>query len=117
VDPIEVVLELTGSGLVPKGDTLFFNTLIQNTTENPIAGDHWLSVELPNTSEIEIPDNLLNYSNPLSGQVPALGSVNLTNELYIPMGVPTGSYKLKGRVGIHPNTAIDEWWIDFMIAE
>lgn len=116
-DAVELVIDPAGPVSVPKGDTLFFSTLIENNTENPIAGDYWLSVMLPNKNEIEIPGSFLNYSNPLSGQVPASGSINMSNEFYVPMFAGAGSYQLKGRVGMHPNVTIDEWWLDFMIAE
>jgi hypothetical protein len=117
VESVDLVIDPMGPVSVPKGDTLYFSTLIQNNTAFPIAGDYWLSVMLPNMNEIEIPENFLNFPNPLSGQVPAGGSLDLSNELYVPLRVGTGSYQLKGRVGIHPNLTIDEWWLDFEVIE
>jgi predicted outer membrane repeat protein len=117
IDNIELVIDPAGPVSVPKGDTLFFSTIIQNNTDSPVSGDYWLSVMLPSTYEVEIPESLLNYSNPLSGQVTGSGTLNLSNELYVPTEIPTGSYQLKGRVGIYSSIAIDEWWLDFEVLE
>ncbi len=114
---IDLLLSSGDSVTVSRGDTLYFRTLIWNSTDNEVAGDYWLSVLLPNSNEIVIPENFLNYSNPLSGQVPAHGSLTLSNELYIPMGVSTGSYFLIGRIGIYPNTIIDEESFGFWVVE
>lgn len=104
----DLVLMPRDSTIVEKGDTLFFDTLIWNSSENIVSGDYWLSIVLPSSNEILIPEAFLNYSNPLSGNVPSHGSLRLDNELYIPMNVPAGSYRLIGRIGRHPGTVFDE---------
>jgi len=64
-----LALSATGPLTVGSGGSLYFSMLMQNNTDNQITGDFWLSVLLPNSSEIEIPENFLNHSNPLHGQI------------------------------------------------
>jgi hypothetical protein len=80
---IDLTLSRTGPVTIPRGSTLFFRTQIENKAENPISGNFWLSILLPNMNEL------------------------LDNELYIPSVAPTGWYTLIGRIGSYPNTAID----------
>jgi parallel beta-helix repeat protein len=117
VKAIDLFLDPAGPVAVSKGDTLYFTTDILNNTGNTVAGDFWLSVLLPNSNEIVIPENILNYSNPLSGQIAPLGSIFLDYELFVPVGVGTGNYKLVGRVGLYPNTEINKKWLDFEVIE
>jgi parallel beta-helix repeat protein/predicted outer membrane repeat protein len=114
---VDLFIYPSDSLTVQKGDTLYFNTLIWNSTENAVAGDFWLSIVLPNSNEIVVPENFLNYQNPLSGQIPAHGSLNLSNELYIPAGAPSGSYRLIARIGVYPNNIIDEESFGFQVVE
>jgi parallel beta-helix repeat protein len=116
-DLIELVIDAAGPVLVTRGDTLFFSTLIRNNSQNSVEGNYWLSVELPSENEIMIPEAYLNYPNLLSGQVAGEDSLTLSNELYVPGNAPTGGYKLIGRVGMYPNAVIDEWWLNFVVAE
>jgi len=116
-DAIELNIDPTGPTSVANGDTLFFRTYVQNNTGSMVAGDYWLSVLLPNSNEIQIPGAFLNLTNPLSGQVPGLDSINFNNELYVPMFASAGAYRIIGRVGIHPSNSIDEWWLDFEVTE
>ena len=116
-DGVELVVDPAGPVTVPRGDTLFFSTLIANNTEDALVGDYWLSVLLPNLNEIEIPGAFLNLANPLSGEVPALDSINFPNELYVPLFAGVGAYRVIGRVGMHPSNSLDEWWLDFEVVE
>jgi hypothetical protein len=112
-------LTLTPSGPteIYGGDTFYFRTLIQNHMGSPVSGDYWLSILLPNLNEILIPEGLLNLPNPLSGQVPAGGTLQPDNELSIPGGAPVGSYSLIGRIGVHPNTVIDADTVGIEVVE
>jgi hypothetical protein len=112
-------LTLTPSGptTVHGGDLFCFRTLIQNHMGSPVSGDYWLSILLPSLNEILIPKGFLNYPNPLSGQVPAGGSLQLDNWLSVPGGAPDGSYSLIGRIGAHPNTVIDADTVGVEIVE
>jgi parallel beta-helix repeat protein/predicted outer membrane repeat protein len=112
-------LTLTPSGptTIQGGDTFYFRTLFQNHMGSPIAGDYWISILLPNLNEILIPEGLLNYPNPLSGQVPSGSALQLDNELSVPGGAPVGSYSLIGRIGVHPNTVIDADTLDIEVVE
>ncbi len=118
--PYSVGLNLSltpGSTIVSPGGSLDFRTLIQNNTDNSVAGDYWLSVVLPNQNEILIPEGLLNYDNPLSGDIPGHMLLNLSNELMVPGGAPAGDYSLIGRIGAYPNTILDEESFDFSVSE
>jgi parallel beta-helix repeat protein len=115
--PVDLIVYSGDSLTVQKGDTLYFNTLIWNSTENPVAGEYWLSIILPNSNEIVIPENFLNYTNPLSGQVPAHGSLSLSNELYVPSAAHSGTYSLVGRIGRYPDNVIDEESFGFWVVE
>ncbi len=115
VESISLDIEPLGPTSLARGDTLHFSTRIVNNTENSVAGNYWLSVNRPSQYEILIPDVYLNYSNPLTGTVPPLDTLNLTNWLFIPTRVDTGSYKIIGRIGSYPNVTIDERWLDIEV--
>jgi hypothetical protein len=112
---VDLTLTRTGPMTVYSGGTLFFSTQIKNNTGNPVAGDFWLSVLLPNMNELVIPGSILNYSNPLSGQIPPNDTLSLDNELYVPTGAPAGWYMLIGRVGVYPNTVLDVSTFPFQV--
>jgi hypothetical protein len=118
-DSIAYNLTLTPHGQIeiPKGDTLYFGSLIQDNTDNPVSGDYWLTVLLPNSNEVLIPERLLNYLNPLSGQISANNFRDMAYELFIPTAAPTGSYRLIGRIGIYPDNIIDEESFGFRVVE
>jgi len=119
--PYSVALNLAltpgSSQTVPPGGALDFRTLIQNNTDNGVVGDYWLSVLLPNSNEIVVPESFVNYANPLNGQVPANLLLELFNEADIPWNAPVGSYEMIGRVGVYPNTIIDEESFQFQVIE
>jgi hypothetical protein len=102
---------------IPREGVLEFSTRILNYRENIVEGDYWLLVLLPNAVEYLIPDQLLNYGNPLSGQIFPFGVVDLSNQLFIPAVADTGSYSLIGRVGRYPDTIIDEESFGFQVVE
>jgi parallel beta-helix repeat protein len=101
----------------PMGEYFEFNSLIQNNTEENITGDYWLSVLQPDSTELVIPQNLLNHSNPLSGLLPSEEPQNLSNSLFIPAIADTGSYELIGRIGFFPDTILDEESFGFRVVE
>ena len=113
--PVELFIEPDGPVNISTGDTLYFNSTIKNNIDITVGGDFWLSVYLPNSNEILIPEPLINHSNPLSGQIPPSDSLSLPYELFVPTMVDTGSYRLIGRIGAYPNTAVDERWLDFRV--
>ncbi len=114
-ESISLFIEPLGPTNLTGGDTLHFSTQIVNNTGDSLTGNYWLSVNLPSQNEILIPETLLNYSNPLTGTVPPVDTLNLTNWLFIPAQVDTGSYKVIGRIGNYPNAAIDERWLDIQV--
>jgi predicted outer membrane repeat protein/parallel beta-helix repeat protein len=115
--PYNLTLTPDSTLSIPKGDTLYFSSLLQNNTDNPIEGDYWLTVQLPNTNEVVIPENFLNYPNPMSGQISANNFLDLAYELYVPAVVGTGSYNLIGRIGVYPDNIIDEESFGFRVVE
>jgi hypothetical protein len=115
--PVLLNIFATGPTTIQIGDILQFSTYIQNNREVIVEGDYWLSVQLPNMSEFLIPDRLLNYSNPLSGQVFPLGTVEFENELWVHPRADTGSYQLIGRIGQYPGIIGDEDSFGFRVVE
>jgi len=113
--PVNLILSPSGPTTVFKEDTLYFNSLITNTTGNPLEGDYWLSVQLPDSSEVLIPEMLLKYSNPLHGIVS--NSLEFLNWLFIPSQADTGSYNLIGRIGIYPSPIVDEESFGFQVVQ
>jgi hypothetical protein len=107
----------TGTTTIPRGGILDFNTYIQNNRETTVEGDYWLSVMLPGYREILIPEALLNYPNPLHGQVFPSSYVELSNQLFVPTGADTGFYQLIGRIGQYPNGIFDEESFGFQVVE
>jgi hypothetical protein len=114
---LNLTLTATGETVVPRGGILFFNTFVENNRANSVEGDHWLSVQLPDSTEFLIPGGLLNYANPLHGQIFGNGFVDLSNQLFVPTQADTGSYQLIGRVGNFPDTIIDEGSFQFEVVE
>jgi hypothetical protein len=114
---INLTLTRTLGISIRRGGSLTFDSMIQNASGNPVSGDYWLSVVMPNSQEIEIPDNYLNHANPLSGQVPALDTIDLGHVLDIPQMAPTGWYTLVGRIGIHPDMILDTSTFPFQVIE
>jgi len=117
VPGVDLSLYPTGPTTVPIGEFLDFHTYIFNNMDRTVSGDYWLSVQLPNSTEFLIPEILLNYSNPLSGQIQPFGSVDLDNWLFIPGRADTGSYRLIGRIGDYPDTITDEESFEFQVVE
>jgi hypothetical protein len=114
---INLSLTLDGPAAVAVGDTLFFSSLIQNNSNNPISGEYWISILLPNMNEVLIPEAFLNFPNPMEGQIPANRSINPDYELYIPGMADTDTYTLIGRIGNYPGTVRDEESFDFDVVE
>jgi len=112
-----VTLTPTGPTTVRQGETLYFNTYILNNRENVVEGDYWLSVMMPDSSDMIIPEGLLNYANPLHGQIFPYGMMNLSNEFWIHPRVNTGSYQLIGRIGQFPGGIIYESAFGFQVVE
>ena len=110
-----LTLTPTGPLSVPRGDDLQFRSLIQNNTDFPVSGDFWLSVRLPNSSEVLVPPALLNLPNPQSGEVPGNSRYAPNAVLSVPPLVDTGTYTLIGRIGAYPATIIDEDSFDFQV--
>ncbi len=110
-------LTVNGPSEVQRGDTLYFNSLMQNNLNIALSGDYWLSVLLPTMNEVLIPEGFLNMQNPMAGQIPANRGVNLNNELYVPAPVDTGTYRLIGRNGLYPDRVIDEESFEFRVIE
>jgi parallel beta-helix repeat protein len=98
----------TGPTSVPAGDILYFNTVILNNTTNTISGDLWFVIRLPNSHEILVPGQNLNYPNPTSGQIVPFDLITLPIEMNIPVTAPAGEFTLLGRIGIFPDTISDE---------
>jgi hypothetical protein len=114
---VDLALTVTGTTVVPRGGILFFSTLIENNRPGDVEGDQWLSVLMPDSTESLIPEGLLNYTNPLHGQIFGNGLVDLSNQLFIPTQADTGSYQLIGRIGIFPDTIMDEESFGFRVVE
>jgi hypothetical protein len=57
-EPLELVISASGSTIIPIGGTLEFSTVIRNNTGSTVEGDYWLSLLLPNSNEIFIPEML-----------------------------------------------------------
>jgi hypothetical protein len=114
---VDIIMTPDGPTTVMRGEILYFNTYIENNKANSVEGDLWLSVVLPASAEFLIPEGLLNYSNPLHGQIFGYGFTDLNNQLFIPTRADTGSYQLIGRVGVYPNTVIDEESFGFQVIE
>jgi hypothetical protein len=119
--PYEVAFNLTlapnDSLTIHRGEELYFSALIQNNVEEIVTGDYWLSVLLPNSNELLIPQGLLNLPNPISGQVQGNDFFNISNELFVPTIADTGSYQLIGRIGNYPSGIIDEESFGFRVVE
>ena len=113
----DLLLIPTGPIIVPQGGFLEFNARIINNSEQTVSGDYWLTALLPDSSEILIPDGLLNYSNPFSGQIFPFGFVEISNRLYIHPRVDIGSYQLIGRIGKYPDVISDEETFGFQVIE
>jgi plastocyanin len=80
---------------------------ILNFTPQAQSGDLWFTVVLPNSNEIEIPAQFLSLlTNPLSGQVPAGGRLDLPVTIFVPGGAPSGHYEIKAMVGIYPSGVV-----------
>jgi predicted outer membrane repeat protein len=107
----------TGPITVLRGEVLDFRTYIKSNVDRTVSGDVWLSVLLPNSNEVFIPEGLLNYSNPLSGQILPFDFIDLDNWLFIPTQADTGSYSLIGRIGVYPDNVIDEESFGFRVVE
>jgi hypothetical protein len=116
-EPYDLVLYPTGPVIVPRGDVLEFDTIVRNNTEFDVAGDLWLSVMLPDSQEVLIPEILLTYPNPMSGQVSAFDSIWVSHELSVPLLVGTGDYWMIGRIGRYPGAVLDEESFGFQVVE
>jgi hypothetical protein len=116
-DSIDLLLFPTKTDTVSRGATLNFSTLIWNSTDNIIAGDYWISVLLPNSSELLVPEGFLEHSNPITGEIPPHGSYDMLSRLFVPISVGLGSYTIIGRIGNYPDTVIDEESFGFRVVE
>jgi hypothetical protein len=114
---VAISIAPSGPTTVPAGGTLEFSTTIQNNSSNNVEGDYWLSALLPNSVEFLIPEALINYPNPLHGQIVPFGSLELSDELWVHPRADTGSYQLIGRIGNYPNAIIDEDSFEFQVVE
>ncbi len=115
--PVDLFLLPSGPTMIPIGGILGFSTLILNSRASIVEGDYWVSLVTPDSTEVEIPEALLNFSNPVSGQVFPGGAVELSNELWIHPRADTGFYSLIGRIGEYPSTIIDEESFGFRVVE
>ena len=116
-DTVDLNLSITPIGplTVIKGENFYSYTLIQNNTEDVVAGDYWVSVLLPDSSEILVPGSTLNYPNPLYSQIYPYSFHAMMYEFFVPTVADTGSYRLIGRFGGYPDTILDEETIDFHV--
>lgn len=117
VEPYDLVLYPTGSIVVPRGDILEFDTIVRNNTAFDVEGDLWLSVMMPDSMEVLIPERFLTFPNPLSGGISAFDSVYVSHELSVPLRVGIGDYRMIGRIGRHPGTVLDEESFGFQVVE
>ncbi len=103
--PYDLFLYPTGPTTVTVGDTVFFDALFWNSTDNSAPGDYWLSVVLPNSNEILLPNFVLNHPNPLHGSTSAHGTATISNELrtFFP-----GTFEVVARIGVYPDVIVDE---------
>ena len=101
----DLFLYPTGPTTVNAGETIYFDALIWNSTNNPATGHYWLTLVLPNQTEILIPSGILNFQNPAYGTTAAHGTNVLPNELRT---ILTGTYTVIGRIGVYPNMVVDE---------
>jgi len=108
---------IPGETTIPRGTLLEFDTIIQSYRKNSVEGDYWLTVLMPTLNEVLIPEGLLNYSNPLHGQVFPYSYFELSNQLFVPTIADTGSYQLIGRIGLYPEEVIDEEAFEFQVVE
>ena len=115
---VHVSVYPSGSLMVPMGGTLTFNTWMANRTNHTVNGDFWLSIVLPDSKEIVIPEAFLNHPNPTSGQILAWDSLELSNELSIPAsGIQAGMYTVVGKIGLYPDIVREQSSFDFMVTE
>ncbi len=103
--PYDLFLYPTGPTTVTVGEIIFFDALIWNSTDNPATGYYWLSLVMPDSSEILFPPALLNHSNPLFGTTQAHGTNTISTDLQTLL---TGTYTVIGRIGAYPNVVVDE---------
>ena len=112
----DLLMYPTGPDSVAIGETFDFRVIIHNNTENPVEGDFWLTVMLPDSSEFLCPSMLLNYENPLHGQIIPYGIVDFYNQLLIPQqATPGTAYCLIGRIGLYPSLVLDEDAVCFYV--
>jgi hypothetical protein len=112
-----VLLNPDGPTNVFKGDYLYFSAYVQNNRDYEVSGDLWLNAILPSSNEVLIPDGLLNYDNPISGDIFGLETHHFPYELWIHPRADTGFYQLIGRIGIYPDIIIDESSFGFHVIE
>ena len=101
----DLFLYPTGPTTVTVGDTIFFDSMFWNSTDNSASGDYWLSVVLPNLNEILLPEFVLNHPNPWHGSTPAHSTTTLPNEL---RALFPGTFEVVARIGVYPNLVVDE---------
>ena len=114
---IDVSIYPTGPTAMNRGDVLEFSSTITNYTEHFAEGDYWLSLELPDRSEVLIPDAFLSLPGFMSGQVFPNDSIELNNALWINGRIETGSYRLIARIGLFPDEVLDEDSFPFEVIE
>ncbi len=103
--PYDLFLYPTGPTTVNVGESIFFDALIWNSTDNAATGYYWLTIVLPDSREILFPPALLNHPNPMYGTTPSHGTNTISTELQTLL---TGTYTVIGRIGAYPNVVMDE---------
>jgi hypothetical protein len=101
----DLFLYPTGPTTVNVGESIFFDALIWNATDNPANGNYWVTVVLPNQREILIPEGFLNIHNPAQGSTPAHGANTLSTEIRT---IVPGTFTVVARIGVYPNVVVDE---------
>ena len=106
--PVYIFLDPAQQNVLP-GDTLRFDATLVNGLGNALSGDLWFEVVTQDSTEILIPDRLLNIpSNPLPGTLPDGGDVTLGIELLVPGNLSPGTFLLSGRIGTYGGAIMDE---------
>lgn len=101
---------------VRAGDTLPIDAFLSNNTGNTLNGDFWLTVKLPNGTEMLVPEAYLSGSNPYSGTLNPWTSPTLSYYVNLPASnIPLGVYSLIGHIGVYPNVEISTSFFDFEV--
>lgn len=99
------------------GEILEFRSTITNHTDHVVEGDFWLSIVLPEGTNIPVPDGLISLPGLVPVRIFPSSTLELVNALWIHPRSETGTYRLVGKLGLYPDSTIEKDAFEYEVIE